>query len=454
MNPFRNRGLLTKIGLVIAVILLLFFGISTYISYYQQKAFILEEAVEKARIVAFEAIRAREYLSNQLQVGEVPLSIRRYGLIPVVASTRIGARVAQDLDYSIRQISDRYRNPQNAPDSFEKRMLQKFREDPYLEEDYAITSLHGEPVFRYLRPFTADQSCLQCHGDPDNAPDFIKTLFPKEKDQAYYYRIGEIIGAASVTIPMDKLYHRIYANARNGALITGGIFLALITCLGLLIRTTVTRPLGRLGEAIASIVRTGRFEKKIPRRGRDEIGILIDGFNEMIEHLEEETRHLEESEKRFRLLTETARDGIVSFLSNGQIILFNRQAERMFGYSKTEVLGVTIDSLIHEECPSIHRLGTEAWLKDKAAGLLRRTHRIPCRRRDGSKFLLELSLSVAESDGHLFYTAILQGAGLNRLNGPTRPTVWTGRDGFSSDYSLSRTAPAPRNTSLFRRTVA
>jgi PAS domain S-box-containing protein len=408
MNPIRNRGLLTKISLVIAVILLLFFGISTYINYFQQKAFILEEAVEKARIVAFEAIRAREYISNQLQVGEVPLSVRRYGLIPVVASTRIGARVAQDLDYSIRQVSDRYRNPKNAPDAFEERMLQKFRKDPYLEEDYAITTLHGEPVFRYLRPFTADQSCLKCHGDPENAPDFIKTLFPKEKDQAYYYRIGEIIGAASVTIPMEKLYSRIYANARNGALITGGIFIALITCLGLLVRTTVSQPLGRLGEAISSIVRTGRFQKKIPRRGRDEIGRLIDGFNNMIEHLEENTRHLEESEKRFRLLTETARDGIVSFLSNGQIILFNRQAERMFGYSKTEVLGVTIDRLIHEECSSIHHLGAEPWLKKEGDALLQKIHRIPFRRRDGSRLDLELSLSVAESDGHLFYTAILR----------------------------------------------
>ena len=143
-------------------------------------------------------------------------------------------------------------------------MLKRFREDPYLKEDYAITSLDGEPVFRYLRPFTADQSCLKCHGDPDKAPDFIKTLFPKEKDQAYYYRIGEIIGAASVTIPMDKLYHRIYANARNGALITGGIFLALITCLGLLIRTTVTRPLGGLGEAIGSLSEPDGSRRKFP----------------------------------------------------------------------------------------------------------------------------------------------------------------------------------------------
>ena len=160
-----------------------------------------------------------------------------------------------------------------------------------------------------------------------------------------------MIGAASVTIPMDRLDRQVAANLRREVLYSGGIFLALITCLGLLTRLAVTRPLARLGGAIGEIVRTGRFEEKIPRRSRDEIGVLIDGFNEMIEHLGEKTRHLEESEKRFRLLTETARDAIVSFLANGQIILFNRQAERIFGYSKREILGVPVDRLLHEDCP-------------------------------------------------------------------------------------------------------
>jgi PAS domain S-box-containing protein len=170
----------------------------------------------------------------------------------------------------------------------------------------------------------------------------------------------------------------------------------------------VTAPLTRLGEGIREIILTGRFETKIPRRGRDEIGALIDGFNEMMDNLQEKSRHLEESEKRFRLLTETARDGIVSFLSNGQIILFNREAERMFGYSKREALGMTIDRFVHEECRSLHEAGAVAYLQQHAGELIRKTHRIPGRRRSGSPLPLELSLSAAESDGHLFYTAILR----------------------------------------------
>jgi PAS domain S-box-containing protein len=259
-----------------------------------------------------------------------------------------------------------------------------------------------------MQPFRAEQSCLECHGNPADAPDYIKQLFPEATDQAYHYKIGEIRGAASVTIPMEKLQRQIYANVRNDLVTTGGVILALIACLGLLTRVTVTTPLARLGQGIRDIVRTGRFEQKIPRRGRDEIGVLIDGFNEMMDHLQEKTQHLEESEKRFRLLTETARDGIVSFLSNGQVILFNREAARMFGFSKREALGMTIDRFIHQECRSLHEAGAEDYLRQKGGELVLKTHQIPGRRRDGSLLSLELSLSAAESDGHLFYTAILR----------------------------------------------
>ena len=348
---------------------------------------------------------------DQLQAGKIELSEQRYGLIPVVSSTRIGELVAQDLDYRIRQVSSRYRNPKNAPDPFEAQVLDRFLDKPHLREHFAVTDQDGEPVFRYLRPFTADESCLVCHGKPEEAPAFIRRLFPQDQDQAYNYRIGEVIGAASVTIPMARLQAELERGLRNELITTGGIFLALVTCLGLLVRLAVTGPLGQFAAAMEKIARTGRFDQKLPRRGSDEVGTLIDGYNEMVDHLREKTRHLEESENRFRTLTETARDGIVSFLANGQIILFNGQAQRMFGYSQAEALGESVQKLVHPECASIHQGGVEDYLAENAQELTKKVQRIPARRRDGALFYVELSLSVAESDGHRFYTAILREVG-------------------------------------------
>ncbi|RME38423.1 MAG: DUF3365 domain-containing protein, partial [Deltaproteobacteria bacterium] len=198
MSTWRTMGLLARINLIVVAVLVFFFAAGIWFSYRLQRDYVLQEAIEKARLVAQEAIRTREYLSRQLVTGQVRLNLERYGLIPVVASQRIGRQIADDLGYVIRQTSLRTRNPVNKPDAFERQALERFVAEPELKEVYRISDTDGPAVFRYLKPFVADQSCLQCHGDPGQAPEFIKKLFPPDKDQAYNYRIGEVIGAASV----------------------------------------------------------------------------------------------------------------------------------------------------------------------------------------------------------------------------------------------------------------
>lgn len=400
MSVWRDLRLLPRTSIIIALVMVLFFAVSSVLEYRQQRAFILEEAIEKARLVAAEAIRAREYLSVQLSAAGVDLSLESYGLIPVVASQRIGEKVGQDLGYRIRQVSLRYRNPKNAPDPFEVKILNHFLQQPAMNEEYAVASVEGEAVFRYLQPFRAEESCLRCHGEPESAPEFIRQLFPPENSESYHYQIGEIIGAASVTIPMERLQQRLIAKLTSNLLSQGGVFLALILCLGILTRFTVTAPLGRFNAAIRRIVRTGRFDEKLAPRGRDEIGQLMAGFNEMLDHLTEKSRHIEESEQRYRALTESARDPIISFLPNGQIILFNRQAERVFGYSQREALGLHIGGLI----PALQSGEDERWGDDFLAS----SQKVECRRRDGGGWQMELTLTEVEVADGRFFTAVLR----------------------------------------------
>ena len=408
MEFLKKLSLLSKMTLVIALVLFSFFALASYLDYRQESEKMVRAAVDKARILTVEAIRTREYLSDQYMAGNVELSEKRFGLIPVVASGRIGEQVAGDFGYGLKQVSERYRNPDNAPDAFEKSTLQEFYKDSSLQEVYTSATLDGRPVFRYLRPFAVKKSCLQCHSEPENTPDFVRARYPIEKDQAYHYQLGEVIGAASIIIPMENLKTVLYRNLRRDVLQRSMVFLALVLCLCLLGRRAIILPLQRLVAAMNGIIRTGRFENKLTTRKKDEIGRLIETFNSMVDHLQEKTEHLEESEKRFRILTETARDAIISFLSNGQIILFNSRAEKIFGYRKKDVIGFPVDRLIHEENTEIHEKGLEAYLREKADKALSRLHRIVGKRRDGTSVVLDVSLSMAESDGHIFYTAILR----------------------------------------------
>ncbi len=404
----RDLSLLTKITLVVSAIMAVLFVIFGVYAYRNQSAVVLGDAVDKARIVASEAIRAREYISQALVDGDVQLNRERFGLIPIVASTRIALLAAEDAGFQVRQVSSRYRNPKNAPDPFETKALEALQQQSDAGEYFAVAKFEGARVLRYVKPFIVDQSCLECHGDPEQAPAFIRELYPPETDQAYHYRLGEIIGAASIVIPMSHLEARIYDNMRRALFFVAVAFGALVVCLGLLTRFAITRPLARVGEALREIERSGRFVEHIPHRNQDEIGTLIAGFNAMNEALREKSSGLEESERRYRVLTETSRDGIISFLPAGQIILFNRQAESMFACRRTEVIGESVIRLVHDDCKEVHAQGVESYLEHHGAELVEKVVTVPVRRLDGSSFRVELSLALVAEEGYRFYTATLR----------------------------------------------
>lgn len=407
MPVFPRLRLQARTNLVVAATLLGFLLVGVWLDYRQQEKFVMQESVERSRLIAYEAIRTRDYLSEQLQKGKVGLTIKRAGLIPVLASGRIAAQVAGDLGYRIRQVSDRYRNPANAPDPYEQQVLQSFRQGGR-EELYQITGAGNGQVFRYLQAFRADKSCLECHGDPAAAPPVIRELYPPELDHAYNYPLGEVIGAISIQIPVDQLRRQVLARLRNDLLTSGGIFLALVFCLGLLSRVTVLQPLKRLEAAINRINSSGRCDEQLTVEREDEVGELIRGFNQMVASLDEKSRELAASEARYRTLTDTARDGIVSFLPDGKIILFNQQATRMFGYSKAETLGMSVEILLHPDLEELHQVGVAAYLQQHVERLLSELQLVAARKRDGSRFDLEVSLSRVETAEYYFYTAILR----------------------------------------------
>lgn len=99
----------------------------------------------------------------------------------------------------------KFRNPDNAPDAFEKRVMEKFVADLKGGADAAKLE-HGETVveggkktFRYMKPImTAGNPCLACHGaelKPEVAAK-IKDLYPA--DQATGFAAGDMRGAFSV----------------------------------------------------------------------------------------------------------------------------------------------------------------------------------------------------------------------------------------------------------------
>jgi PAS domain S-box-containing protein len=110
-------------------------------------------------------------------------------------------------------------------------------------------------------------------------------------------------------------------------------------------------------------------------------------------------RAVRESEAQFRALIESAPDAVVVISEGGTIELANAEAERMFGYRRTELLGQSVEILVPERFRDRHvghRHGYVAAprVRPMGAGL-----DLTGRRKDGSEFPVAISLSPIRSDG-------------------------------------------------------
>src|SRR5208337_134926 len=199
MSWFVNLKINYKFNLIISLVLIALFLLAASLTYQRQQSLILKIAVDNARIIARQIIETRDYMSGAVH-GEPE---QNYNLVPQVVATQVARRITEGSKYYVRQVSLRYRNPENRPDDYETFMLRKLAGKPGQESSEVIESKGGK-VFRFMLSMVAEKSCLECHGAYDKAPAFVRARFPAGH-YSYNYRLGEVIGAVSVSIPMVDL---------------------------------------------------------------------------------------------------------------------------------------------------------------------------------------------------------------------------------------------------------
>jgi PAS domain S-box-containing protein len=382
------------IGLM-SILLLVLLAVSGVLSYQRQKTFIIRFAVDNARSFARELIETREYMSAVVK-GEPE---NNYNLVPQVVATQVAKRVTQNSKFYVRQVSLRYRNPENRPDSYETAKLQSFHSHP-ASEAYDIVKSDGTSFFRYMQPMIATASCLECHGSYESAPNFVKKRFPP-KHYSYNYKVGEVIGAVSVSIPMKDLNARLGANFLLDMVARAIVFLIVIVVMGFIISREILQPVKMLSHSIVRVTRTGDFHEKLPQKSRDEIGMLIGAFNEMMDELSRRTLQSRESEDRYRRFIEVAASAVVTFMKDGKIVIANQKAESLFRRSKQEILGESIFTYLEDG----------AALRDSFAAGTEATEEVTTQKvRDASGKVTEVEMvvSASKTDREPMFTAILR----------------------------------------------
>ncbi len=108
-------------------------------------------------------------------------------------------------------------------------------------------------------------------------------------------------------------------------------------------------------------------------------------------------------------LINLAEDAIISVTGDQRIVLFNQGAERVFGYSPEEVMGQPLDILLPESMAKRHRQQVSDFADSPvAARPMRERQPIRGRRKNGSEFPAEASISKVNVDGQTLLTVILR----------------------------------------------
>jgi PAS domain S-box-containing protein len=112
--------------------------------------------------------------------------------------------------------------------------------------------------------------------------------------------------------------------------------------------------------------------------------------------------------KLFRGLLEAAPDGMVIVNRDGVIVLVNAQVERLFGYERAELVGEPVEILVPDRFTGMHmafRSGFVSEPRTRPMGLAGDLH---ARRKDGSEFPVEVTLSPLETDEGLLVSAAVR----------------------------------------------
>ena len=128
-------------------------------------------------------------------------------------------------------------------------------------------------------------------------------------------------------------------------LLTGGVIFAVTLAAAMVFSRRLSRPLRDISEAAREIA-SGNWNREVPIRGQAEATTMAVAFNDMTatvrhwyEAAREQSARLQTSYDRFRAVTESARDGMVSIDRQGLVTFWNRSAAQIFASDEHAALG-------------------------------------------------------------------------------------------------------------------
>ncbi|HJV27491.1 MAG TPA: PAS domain S-box protein [Aromatoleum sp.] len=177
------------------------------------------------------------------------------------------------------------------------------------------------------------------------------------------------------------------------------------------IRFYAAAPLSSLdGHRVGTLCLIGRSPRRLDAEERSllrDLGNLVqEEFGRT--RLEEAVDALRSHEERLRAIVNTANDGIITIDESGLVESFNPAAAAIFGYEPAEVIGRNVSMLMPEPYRSEHDGYIRRLITTRVPHVIGTGREVVGRRKDGTKFPMDLSVSESVLRDRRFFTGIVR----------------------------------------------
>jgi PAS domain S-box-containing protein len=121
------------------------------------------------------------------------------------------------------------------------------------------------------------------------------------------------------------------------------------------LRALIAVPIMRLAAAAHSVSDSGDYSIRVHKEWEDELGVLVDAFNQMLARIQERDRELNDARNSLRTTLTSIADAVISTDPEGRIVFANPVAGALLGWDEADLAGRAVDEvfcLIHERTRS------------------------------------------------------------------------------------------------------
>ncbi len=179
------------------------------IMYFHYNSIMESEISQRSRMLLAQSDAVQDYVKTVLRPEMFDTLPEGRFVLKAMSSSYISRQVMARLnvkdasEYHYRRVSRNPRNPSSMPDGIEADLIKMFRQNKNQVFWEDTTIVQDREYHLVARPVTFKDSCMQCHGVPEDAPKELLDIYGSKN--GFHYEVGEVGGVVVAGFPVDMI---------------------------------------------------------------------------------------------------------------------------------------------------------------------------------------------------------------------------------------------------------